>query len=229
MAGLRERLARRIWTPPPPPKPPRDPELVVLDRLRDAWKDGPVRDDRINEHLALVLDKSGVPGGRVLEIGGRGHPRHRVFDADRFEYLNLDLAETGPGVLIGDITHCPEIPDATFDVVLSVDVFEHIDRPWLAGEEIVRILRPGGLVYTSTLFSWRYHPCPIDYWRYTPEALAFLMRGTDTIDQGFDATERRRDVRKKAAEDPMPFDALGGWRENVRVFHAGVKPRPRPA
>ncbi|WP_200914470.1 hypothetical protein, partial [Aeromicrobium sp. Leaf272] len=91
MAGLRERLARRIWTPPPPPKPPRDPELVALDRLRDAWKDGPVRDDRINEHLALVLDKSGVPGGRVLEIGGRGHPRHRVFDADRFEYLNLDL------------------------------------------------------------------------------------------------------------------------------------------
>ncbi|MCR4512784.1 class I SAM-dependent methyltransferase [Aeromicrobium sp. 50.2.37] len=224
MAGLRERLARRIWTPPPPPKPPRDPELVALDRLRDAWKDGPVRDDRINEHLALVLEKSGVSGGRVLEIGGRGHPRHRVFDADRFEYLDLDLAETGPGVIIGDITHCPEIPDASFDVVLSVDVFEHIDRPWLAGEEIVRILRPGGLVYTSTLFSWRYHPCPIDYWRYTPEALAFLMRGTDTIDQGFDATERRRDVRKKAAEDPMPFDALGGWRENVRVFHAGVKP-----
>lgn len=229
MAGLRERLARRIWTPPPPPKPPRDPELVELDRLRDAWKAGPVRDDRINEHIALVLDKSGVPGGRVLEIGGRGHPRHRVFDADRFEYLNLDLAETGPGVIIGDITHCPEIPDASFDVVLSVDVFEHIDRPWLAGEEIVRILRPGGLVYTSTLFSWRYHPCPIDYWRYTPEALAFLMRGTDTIDQGFDATERRRDVRKKAAEDPMPFDALGGWRENVRVFHAGVKPTRRPA
>ena len=107
--------------------------------------------------------------------------------------------------------------------MLSVDVFEHIDRPWLAGEEIVRILRPGGLVYTSTLFSWRYHPCPIDYWRYTPEALESLMRGTDTLDLGFDTTERRRDVRKKAAEDPMPYDALGGWRENVRVFHAGVK------
>ncbi len=220
MPGLRERLARRIWTPPPPP---RDPELVELDRLRDEWTHGPVRDERINEHLALVLAKSGVTGGRVLEIGGRGHPRDHVFDAERFEYLNLDLAETGPGVILGDITHCPEIEDGSFDVVLSVDVFEHIDRPWLAGEEIVRILRPGGLVYTSTLFSWRYHPCPIDYWRYTPEALESLMRGTETLDLGFDTTERRRDVRKKAAEDPMPYDALGGWRENVRVFHAGVK------
>ncbi len=220
---LRERLAKRIWTPPPQVAPPRDPELVELDRLRDEWKAGPVRDERIDEHLALVLDTSGVAGGRVLEIGGRQHPRSRVFDAERFEYLNLDLAETGPGVIIGDITHCPEIPDESFDVVLSVDVFEHIDKPWLAGQEISRILRPGGLVYTSTLFSWRYHPCPIDYWRYTPEALASLMVGTETIDLGFDATERRRDVRKKAAEDPLPFDALGGWRENVRVFHAGVK------
>jgi SAM-dependent methyltransferase len=220
MPGLRERLARRIWTPPPPP---RDPALVELDRLRDQWKQGPVRDERINEHLALVLEKSGVDGGRVLEIGGRAHPRGQVFDAERFDYLNLDLAETGPGVILGDITHCPEIEDASFDVVLSVDVFEHIDKPWLAGQEIGRILRPGGLVYTSTLFSWRYHPCPIDYWRYTPEALESLMVGTDTIDMGFDTTERRRDVRKKAAEDPMPYDALGGWRENVRVFHAGVK------
>ena len=222
MTSLRERLARRIWTPPPPP---RDPELVELDRLRDEWRGGPVRDDRINDHLALVLDTVGIDAGRVLEVGGRGHPRDRVFDPQRFDYANLDLQDTGPGTVIGDITDCPEIPDGSYDVVLSVDVFEHIDRPWRAGEEIVRILRPGGLVYTSTLFSWRYHPCPIDFWRYTPEALAFLMSGTDTVDQGFDTTERRRDVTKKAVEDPMLVDAMGGWRENVRVFHAGVKPR----
>ena len=231
MPGRRERLARsldrlsaRVWTPPPPPAPPRDPELVELDRLREEWRDGPVRDDRINEHLSLVLAKSGVTGGTVLEVGGRGFPREKVFDPERFTYLDLDLADTGPGTVIGDITGCPEIPDDSYDVVLSVDVFEHIDKPWLAGEEIVRILRPGGLVYTSTLFSWRYHPCPIDYWRYTPEALESLMVGLETIDKGFDTTERRRDVRKKAEEDPMPFDALGGWRENVRVFHAAVKP-----
>ena len=220
LQSVRRRIAAAIYTPPPPP---RDPELVALDRLEREWKDGPVRDDRINEHLALMLDKAGLVSGRVLEIGGRGYPRAQVF-GDAFTYQNLDLVETGEGTIVGDITACPEIPDATFDVVLSVDVFEHIDRPWRAGEEIVRILRPGGLVYTSTLFSWRYHPCPIDFWRYTPEALAFLLTGTDTIDQGFDLTERRRDVRKKAEADPMAFDELGGWRENVRVFHAGVKP-----
>ncbi len=108
--------------------------------------------------------------------------------------------------------------------MLSVDVFEHIDRPWLAAAEIGRILAPGGLAYTSTLFSWRYHPCPIDYWRYTPEALEFLFGELIMLEKGFDLTERRRDVRKKAKDDPMALDAMGGWRENVRVFHAGLKP-----
>ena len=146
----------------------------------------------------------------------------------------LALGGCGPSADAGSAV--PDSEDvATVDIDQRLDQYATVrlaaDVSALSPEdqEIVRILSPGGLVYTSTLFSWRYHPCRIDYWRYTPEALALLMRGTDTIDQGFDATERRRDVRKKAAEDPMPFDALGGWRENVRVFHAGVKPRRRPA
>lgn len=106
-------------------------------------------------------------------------------------------------------------------MILSVDVFEHLTRPWLAAEEITRLLAPGGLAYTSTLFSWRYHPCPVDFWRYTPDALAFLFQGLDEIDSGFDLTERRRDFRKKAKADPIPLDEFGGWRENVRVYWAG--------
>lgn len=214
----RRALARALYTPAGPD------DVPALARSSAAWKDAPVRDERIDDHLRLMLDEAGVTGGRVLEIGGRGRPRGAVFDPERFAYANLDLVDTGPGTVIGDITRCPEIPDASYDVILSVDVFEHIDRPWLAGENIVRLLRPGGLAYTSTLFSWRYHPCPIDFWRYTPEALAFLMPGLETLDQGFDLTERRRDVRKKSAHDPMALDAFGGWRENVRVFHAGRRP-----
>jgi SAM-dependent methyltransferase len=196
--------------------------VAELDALENGWRRALVRDDRINAHLLDLLDRAGLTGGRVLEIGGREHPRGRVLGPS-FDYVNLDLEQSDEHTVIGDITDCPEIPDATYDLVLSVDVFEHIDRPWRAASEIVRILKPGGLAYTSTLFSWRYHPCPIDYWRYTPEALAFLFDGLIGLDSGFDLTERRRDVRRKAKDDPMPLDALGGWRENVRVFHAGLK------
>jgi SAM-dependent methyltransferase len=196
-----------------------------IDRLQEDWRDEVGRDERINEHLQRLLERAKITNGRVLEIGGRAHPRGHVFDPERFSYMNLDL-QRGENTVVGDITNCPQIATGSYDVVISVDVFEHIDRPWLAAAEIRRILAPGGLVYTSTLFSWRYHPCPIDYWRYTPEALEFLF-DVPTLDMGFDTTERRRDVRKKAKADPMPIDALGGWRENVRVYHAGVKPRRR--
>jgi SAM-dependent methyltransferase len=202
---------------------PADPRLAELDALENGWRRAPVRDDRINLHLRTMLKRAAITGGRVLEIGGRMHPRGHVFGSD-FSYLNLDLEHSDASTVVGDITSCPEIADGSYDVVLSVDVFEHIDRPWLAAAEIARILAPGGLAYTSTLFSWRYHPCPIDFWRYTPEALEFLFGELIMLEKGFDLTERRRDVRKKAKDDPMALDALGGWRENVRVFHAGLKP-----
>src|SRR5581483_8934063 len=80
----------------------------------------------------------------------------------------LDLtAGNVPDTLQADITNCPQIPDASYDIVISCDVFEHIDRPWLAAAEISRILRPGGIVLTRTVWSWRNHPCPIDYWRFS--------------------------------------------------------------
>jgi SAM-dependent methyltransferase len=217
---LRRGLGRRR---PAPDDGPATARLAELAALENDWRSAPVRDERINAQLRTLLDREGIGSGRVLEIGGRRHPRGRVF-GPRFSYRNLDLEHSDENTVVGNITHCPEIADASYDVVLSVDVFEHIDRPWLAAGEISRILAPGGLSYTSTLFSWRYHPCPIDFWRYTPEALAFLFSGLAPLEQGFDVTERRRDVRKKAKADPMPLDALGGWRENVRVFHAARKP-----
>jgi SAM-dependent methyltransferase len=221
--GLRRRGVARSAAPAPAGGRTPEQRLAELDALENSWRSALVRDDRINAHLAGLLERAGVKGGKVLEIGGRMHPRGHVFGPS-FSYVNLDLEHSDENTVVGDITDCKDIADGSYDVVLSVDVFEHIDRPWLAAAEISRILAPGGLSYTSTLFSWRYHPCPIDFWRYTPEALEFLFGELIMLDKGFDLTERRRDVRKKAKVDPMPLDALGGWRENVRVFHAGLKP-----
>jgi SAM-dependent methyltransferase len=220
--GLRRRSTLRPSAPDPQPTAA-ERRMAELDALENRWRKALVRDERINQHLKGLVQRAGIKGGKVLEIGGREHPRGRVFGA-AFSYVNLDLEHSDENTVLGDITSCPEIADGTYDVVLSVDVFEHIDRPWLAAGEISRILKPGGLSYTSTLFSWRYHPCPIDFWRYTPEALEFLFGDLIMLEKGFDLTERRRDVRRKARTDPMPLDALGGWRENVRVFHAGLKP-----
>lgn len=200
--------------------------FAEIRTLTNAWRRAPVRNERINAHIRRVVGTAGIERGRVLEIGAREHPRLDVFPAPAWDYSVMDIDDCTPEVpvVIGDITSCPEIPAGSYDVVISVDVFEHVTRPWLAASEIVRILKPGGISYTSTLFAWRYHPVPIDYWRFTPDCLEFLFGGLDCIEAGFDATERRRDIRGRGRLDQVPIDALGGWRENWRVMHVGRKP-----
>lgn len=173
--------------------------------------------------LAHYVDALGLSGD-VLEIGG-----HRLsacaikqFPEPRFRYADLNLAASDiPHTIVADITDCRnEVADASFDLVVSSDVFEHIDRPWLAAAEIGRILRPGGVVVTHTLWSWRNHPCPIDYWRYSAECLEFLFADLEVLESGYDLSQRRVDQPGfwPSGRDSVPVDALGGWREHWTVY-----------
>jgi SAM-dependent methyltransferase len=216
----RGKVSRVPEKPPPPPEDSADAKLLAMEQLETYYKRFPVRHERIGDHMKTLMAGAGVSGGRLLEIGGRANPHADRFEG--FEYVALDLTETGPGVIKGDITNCPEIESNSFDAVVSVDVFEHIREPWLAANEIIRLLRPGGFTYHSTLFSWRYHPCPVDYWRYTPDALRFLFKDLECLRADFDPLERRRNLIGRGKNRVVP-DAFGGWRENWRVFYAGVK------
>jgi len=191
-----------------------------LEQTFDAF---PPRSERIGQHIKTMLAKSGVREGRILEIGGRGNPYKDWFPG--FDYTCMDLEVTEPGVIQADITDCPQIESGSFDAIISVDVFEHIREPWLAAQEIGRLLRPSGFTYHSTLFSWRYHPSPVDYWRFTPEALTFLFKDMRMMQAQFDTVERRRNIAGRG-KHKLDTDVFGGWRENWRVFYAGVKQDP---
>ncbi|HYI58107.1 MAG TPA: class I SAM-dependent methyltransferase [Microlunatus sp.] len=162
--------------------------------------------------------------GDVLEIGGHRLAKCAIdlFPEPRFRYHDLNLMSSDiPNTIIADITGCADvIADESFDIVISSDVFEHIDRPWLAASEIARILKPGGLAITHTLFSWRNHPCPIDYWRYSPECLEFLFADLTCLEKGYDLSQRRVDEPGfwASGEDSVPIDHLGGWREHWSVY-----------
>lgn len=175
---------------------------------------------RFQRHMNLIR-KHVLPiasAGRMLEVGPQHQQAGKYFPS--FDYWALDIRKTADNVIVGDITNCPEHESEQFDFIVSIDVFEHVNRPWKAAEEITRLLKPGGVVFTSTIFSWRYHPSPIDYYRYTPDALEFLFGELETVHKGWDYTERRR--RTKPGIEPD--DLLESWRENVRVNHIGRKP-----
>ena len=179
----------------------------------------------LTRHYIDTLDL----GGDVLEIGGHTLANCAIglFEEPRFRYHDLNLVASDiPNTIIADITGCADvIPDASFDVVFSSDVFEHIDRPWLAAGEIARILRPGGIAITHTLFSWRNHPCPIDYWRYSAECLEFLFADLTCLEKGYDLSQRRVDQPGfwPSGDDSVPVDQFGGWREHWSVYCVSYK------
>lgn len=188
------------------------------------WQRVPRRPQRIRFWLLAGLGMSQVSGGRFLEVGGRSNPFSDVITGPAWDYWNLDLKPGDDRSIVADITSCPEIAEGSFDVVASNDVLEHIDRPWLAAAEMYRILRPGGLVFVSTLFSWRYHPCPRDYYRFTLDGLRVIFGDFEELSSEWDVTERRRNIDRLSKHSPVGLDALGGWRENVRVLFVGRKP-----
>lgn len=166
--------------------------------------------------------------GKVLEIGAYTLEQSAItiFPEPEFEYYNLDLERRDvPNTIISDITNCKNIENGVFDIVLCSDVFEHINRPWFAANEIVRILKPNGYAMIFTVWSWRYHPLPIDYWRFSPDCLKFLFHELCCIEADFDLAQRRDDIRGfwENKKDYVPIDELGGWRENWGSYFIGRK------
>ncbi len=174
----------------------------------------------IISHYVDQLDLS----GDVLEVGAYSliQSGMDLFPEPRFSYHGLNLEQTEvPDTIVANITNCrDQIPDDTFDLVVSSDVFEHIDRPWMAAQEIGRILKPSGVAVTRTVWSWRNHPCPIDYWRFSPECLEFLFSDLNLLEKGYDLSLRRQNSMglMPSGADSVPLDEFGGWRENWAVY-----------
>ena len=198
-------------------------DAIAIRSAALDWKASPLRDDRVLSVAQRALTRTKMGAGKMLELRADKSSVSRHF-AD-FEYFSLNLDnnfEDAKGKST-DIVGFEAIPDESFDFVFSADVFEHLEKPWITAAEISRILKPGGVTVHSTLFSWRYHPQPVDFWRFSAEGLKSLFPDLDCLDSDFDFTERRRDLRGQGAHVVAP-DAFGGWRENVSVFYAGQKP-----
>ena len=116
----------------------------------------------------------------LLDVGGGDGEYLKGFlgdDMDRFHCYNLDLEDHGTrDTIICDITKpIDQEMHEKFFCIHSCDAFEHFAEPWIAADNIARLLAPGGICLIRTVFSWRYHPSPNDFYRFSDEALNYLF------------------------------------------------------
>lgn len=80
--------------------------------------------------------------------------------------------------------HCLPFPDNTFDYVYSLAVFEHIHSPWIVADEIFRVLKPGGKVYTLVAFLQHVHGYPSHFFNMTDMGLRHLFGQFEVLECG---------------------------------------------
>lgn len=87
----------------------------------------------------------------ILDVGAldkKGNYNYRdIFDAENWSYTGLDFEDgNNVDILVTDIYNWFEIEDESYDVIISGQLFQHLEYFWLTMNEIERVLKPGGYV-----------------------------------------------------------------------------------
>ena len=144
-------------------------------------------------HAAWVnylSDHFNKPGVRVLEIGSRvvtGSNFRNKFD--KANYVGFDFHDGENVDIVGDAHKLSTYfsNEEKFDLIFSSAVFEHLHMPWVAAEEINKLIRIGGCVFIETHFSFSSHERPWHFFQFSDMALRALFSeamGYELIDSG---------------------------------------------
>jgi len=126
----------------------------------------------------LVAETMDCPGpvfefGSYQVEGQESYANLREFFPGK-TYVGCDM-RPGPGVdRVEDVTAIA-LPDGSAGSVLCIETFEHVFEVRRAFDEVLRILRPGGVFVITSPLNFRIHGYPDDYWRMTPNCLRRLL------------------------------------------------------
>jgi SAM-dependent methyltransferase len=124
----------------------------------------------VRKPLLDWLRAQDVAGSRVLDVGAGDRPYRELFP----DAVAFDVPGSAHADLHGSLEAIP-VDDASFDVVLCLQVLEHVPEPAAAVRELRRVVRPGGRVLLSTHGIYPFHPNPDDLWRWTHQGLERLF------------------------------------------------------
>lgn len=103
-----------------------------------------------------VLSLLPPPGtARILDVGaGEGYftqlLRDRGDDVSACDYLEDSFRVAGVPFHRADLNEAIPLPDASFDCVVAIEVIEHVENHTRFVRELMRVVRPGGMVVITT-------------------------------------------------------------------------------
>lgn len=122
--------------------------------------------------IASLLPPPGGEDRTALLLGcGDGAEKPYLQEAG-FRPIGIDVRRLPGGADAVADAHCLPLTQACMDLVLSMQVFEHLRTPWTAAREVARVLRPGGWFVGSVAFLKPYHQ---SYFHMTHRGIVALL------------------------------------------------------
>jgi SAM-dependent methyltransferase len=158
-----------------------DREIQQLDNLESTHFWYRARKLQLTEWLSQftsnmnVLDLGSATGGNTLHISSMGH---RVTSVE-FSSIGVTIQRNKGIVAVqADARNLP-FTESSFDLIVCLDVLEHIVEDHLAASEIFRVLKPGGKFLISVPEDphlWSAHDVAVNHVRrYSRDALVQLI------------------------------------------------------
>ena len=130
-----------------------------------------------------MLRRTSRTSADVLDVGSynvNGTFRPLV-EQRGWNYTGLDTV-AGPNVdVVAQDPFGFPFDDDAFDVVLSGSTMEHVTAIWRWVPELVRVLKPGGLLAIHTHWKFPEHRYPVDCWRIMPDGMRYLFDMTNSL------------------------------------------------
>ena len=145
--------------------PAKDPRGIALAAHRDYYAAGSYDDDRLTWTVHEFL--SGAKPRKMLEIGCGDGAMLRLLVARGINARGVDASSSGIErcITAGLQAECLDVSvdglpfaDDEFDMILSLETFEHLMNPYYALQEVKRVLIPGGRFLCSVPNPLTGHP-----------------------------------------------------------------------
>ena len=156
----------------------------------------------LNEYYFLSdrLRSIDFPVGKILEIGsadyGHGINYRKLFPTKKV--IGIDLEQREGVDIVADMTDCDL---GQFAGILCCSVLEHSEKPWKIAENIYKHLLPGGVVYISCPWVWRYHGYPKDYFRFSADGIKSLLPQIKWLDIAYSTRAEREFLTEEQTKD----------------------------
>lgn len=149
-----------------------------------------------------------MAGSRIVEIGSQDvNGSLRSICPNGMEYIGVDFA-SGKGIdIVLDDPYKLPFEDESVDFCLSSSVLEHSEMFWVLFIEILRVLKPTGLLYLNVPSNGPFHRYPVDCWRFYPDSGAALVNWA-----------KRCNLNPALLESYMSFQKNDYWNDFVAVF-----------